>query len=92
MRNQGGQHLWESGGDEALARQIRLQEQSYNQGTIYQNQQFSMELHASVMSTGWQRSPPPAWARNDIQRKWREGEIQEVVSTFCPVPYIANGR
>ncbi|EDR02732.1 uncharacterized protein LACBIDRAFT_332267 [Laccaria bicolor S238N-H82] len=90
-RPRGGRLLKKHGGDEQLARKERLHERSYLQGAVYQNAAFSMVEHTSPTSTGWHGLPPPAWAEETIRRKWREGQIQDVVQTFFPVPYVDEG-
>ncbi|KIJ96442.1 hypothetical protein K443DRAFT_37215, partial [Laccaria amethystina LaAM-08-1] len=57
----GNRHIKEAGGDKDLAQKLRLFEWFYCQGTIYQNNSFSMMEHTSVTSTGWHGTNPPKW-------------------------------
>jgi hypothetical protein len=46
-----------------------------------------MLTDASFSSTGWQGSPPPPLARNEIVHRWFSGEIQKDIASFLPLPY-----
>ncbi|TFY82050.1 hypothetical protein EWM64_g1963 [Hericium alpestre] len=75
-------------------RQKRLQMRSLKTGQMMMLTSYDLAEEARTTSTGWQGSPPPKWAREDIVKMYSaasedrgHSELLEVMKKFMFIPY-----
>jgi hypothetical protein len=83
----GGSALRAAGGDEWLARDLRLMSKWLRRAHTLQSSSYSLQMDGSRTQTGWHGKQPPRKSREEIRSAYFNGTIKETLETFCPVSY-----
>jgi len=86
-RKRGGTALQQAGGDEKVARQLRLRKKTLQHADVHTSANFSITADSNSSSTGWHGRLPPVKDHKAILQAYINGSIKELMTSFHRVFY-----